>query len=163
MRLIIVGFLVLILLGVGGYMGYMYFAKSMPPAAVIAQIQGKPYPPEAKEETPPPEAIVEEAVFLKMPVLNVSVFNQGEVSRLVGIQVVLEFPKEASKSHAETIMPALKDAMLTRLYHLARLNMLPTEGTALFLKRNILDVAQSLLGVDNVATATVYATNDNAQ
>jgi hypothetical protein len=105
---------------------------------------------------------VEDAVFLKMPVLNVSVFDQGEIHRLVGIQVILEFPKEDSKAHAVSIMPVLKDAMLTRLYHLARLNMLPTQGTGMFLKNNMLDVAQNLLG-DTVATATAYATNDTGQ
>jgi len=42
------------------------------------------------------------------------------------------------------------------------LNMLPTQGTGMFLKNNMLDVAQNLLG-DTVATATAYATNDTGQ
>jgi hypothetical protein len=140
----------------------MSFVKGTPPAQLLAQLQGKAPPSEATDETPPPEAVVDEAVFLKMPVLNVSVFDQGEIHRLVGIQVILEFPKEDAKAHAVSIMPVLKDAMLTRLYHLARLNMLPTQGTGMFLKNNMLDVAQNLLG-DTVATATAYATNDTGQ
>ena len=128
----------------------------------LAQLQGKAPPSEAKDETPPPEAVVEEGVFLKMPVLNVSVFDQGEIHRLVGIQIILEFPKEESKTHAVSIMPVLKDAMLSRLYHLARLNMLPTQGTGMFLKNNMLDVAQAQLG-NTVATVTAYATNDTGQ
>jgi flagellar basal body-associated protein FliL len=161
MRFIIIGVLLLVL-GAGGYVGYMSFVKDTPPAQLLAQLQGKAPPSEAKDETPPPEAVVDEAVFLKMPVLNVSVFDQGEIHRLVGIQVILEFPKEDAKAHAVSIMPVLKDAMLTRLYHLARLNMLPTQGTGMFLKNNMLDVAQNLLG-DTVATATAYATNDTGQ
>jgi flagellar basal body-associated protein FliL len=161
MRFIIIGVLLLVL-GVGGYVGYMSFVKDTPPAQLLAQLQGKAPPSEAKDEPPPPEAVVDEAVFLKMPVLNVSVFDQGEIHRLVGIQVILEFPKEDAKAHAVSIMPVLKDAMLTRLYHLARLNMLPTQGTGMFLKNNMLDVAQNLLG-DTVATATAYATNDTGQ
>ena len=161
MRFIIIGVLLLVLVA-GGYVGYMSFVKGTPPAQLLAQLQGKAPPSEAQDETPPPEAVVEEAVFLKMPVLNVSVFDQGEIHRLVGIQVILEFPKEDAKAHAVSIMPVLKDAMLTRLYHLARLNMLPTQGTGMFLKNNMLDVAQNLLG-DTVATATAYATNDTGQ
>jgi flagellar basal body-associated protein FliL len=161
MRFIIIGVLLLVL-GAGGYVGYMSFVKGTPPAQLLAQLQGKAPPSEATDETPPPEAVVDEAVFLKMPVLNVSVFDQGEIHRLVGIQVILEFPKEDAKAHAVSIMPVLKDAMLTRLYHLARLNMLPTQGTGMFLKNNMLDVAQNLLG-DTVATATAYATNDTGQ
>ena len=161
MRFIIIGVLLLVL-GVGGYVGYMFFVKGTPPAQLLAQLQGKAPPSEAKDETPPPETVVEEGVFLKMPVLNVSVFDQGEIHRLVGIQIILEFPKEESKTHAVSIMPVLKDAMLTRLYHLARLNMLPTQGTGMFLKNNMLDVAQAQLG-NTVATVTAYATNDNEQ
>ncbi|MFM7630426.1 MAG: hypothetical protein ACKO43_01275 [Alphaproteobacteria bacterium] len=162
MRLIVIVVLALLFLGVGGYFGYMAFVKGTPPAQVLAQLQGKAPPSEGKDEPPPPEAVVEEGVFLKMPVLNVSVFDQGEIQRLVGIQVILEFPQQAAKDHAESIMPVLKDAMLTRLYHLARLNMLPTEGTGLFLKNNMLDVAQTQLG-NTVATVSAYATHDAGQ
>lgn len=161
MRLIIIGLLLVVLLGAGGYAGYMYAVKGTPPAQLLAHLQGKAPPSEAKDESEPPEVVVEEGVFLKMPVLSVSVFDQGEIHRLVGIQVILEFPQQAAKDHAVSIMPILKDAMLTRLYHLARLNMLPTEGTGLFLKNNMLDVARTQLG-NTVATVTAYATHDIA-
>ena len=152
-------FLILFLLiAAGGYFGYMQFAKGVSPKAVIAKLKnGGTDVPAVAEKAPDPKPVdTDDVVFLKMPTLTVSMFNRGDITQALGIEITLEFKDDDEKAKAQTMLPKLKDSILVRLYQLSRLDMLPTEGSAVFLKNNILNVAQTVLKTDQITAVMVY-------
>lgn len=145
MRLILLAFMALVMMGGGGAGAYLYFMKPAEASIGAGQDHMRAGETTQKQAAAP-------GVFVTLDPLILPVIDRRGVTQTLSLVVVVEVPDDAAKAHAEHLAPRLKDAFIQDMYgYLSRQEVMP-KGVldVTMIKQRLNEVSAKVLGNDKV-------------
>jgi flagellar basal body-associated protein FliL len=141
MKIVIILVVLLALVG-GGLFGVSSFAPHLlPPQLQTLMGIEVPEPTEPVEEKFP-----EHTVLIDIDPLTIPIFEDGDVSKFLVMDVLLEVEAGPKQTYVNEQMPRIIDAILTHVHALASLNIAPGISDRQFLKERLLAKLDETIG-----------------
>lgn len=141
MKILIILVVLLVLLG-GGVFGLSSFAPHLLPPAVL-EIMGIELP---ESDEPAEDPKPENTTLIDIDPLTIPIFEDGDVSRFLVMDVLLEVEFGEKQAFVNQQMPRIIDALITHVHALAALDIAPGIADRQFLKERLLAKLDETIG-----------------
>lgn len=141
MKIVII-LVVLLALAGGGLFGVSSFAPNLLPPA-LQQLMGIEV---AESDEPAEPALPENTTLIDIEPLTIPIFEDGDVSRFLVMDVLLEVEFGDKQAYVNQQMPRIVDALITHVHALAALDIAPGIADRQFLKERLLAKLDETIG-----------------